>query len=686
MRTSLTSLAIALWVTVATGSPARASVTIKDLVELTDIDSVSVSPDGHFAVFRTERADLGRNSYILRWHSVDLATGMVRDIGSGGDPIYTDPGWLPPEKVLWTSDNRSIIVRALVDGAIGLWRVDVGGRGIRPLAVDDADVIDFSIAPDRAAVLYSVGATRDEIQRAERREYDDGILVDRTVDLAQSLFRGGSINGRMASQRLVGYWWVRNGLLWQAPHQQHRIDLQTGKDVKVGEPRQVPPFDPATVTQLESPAERNGDVAAWGGSGNRRWIAVTFRDGRKLVCTDPLCASVATSSIAWRPGANELIVTFKDRELRQSLYGWNTDTNRLRPIAAADGLLNGGRHYYEPCAIGAATAVCVSSGPASPPSVESVDLATGNRKNLFDPNAGMRAAYQPVVRFMRWSIGDGLEAAGVLMLPTHAGSRPAPLYINYYLCDGFLRGGEGDEWPMPQLIDAGYAVACINSVPFTGPQDGVRNYEVGLKAVRALIDKLASEGTIDRARVAMGGLSFGSETAFWVAIHSHLLAALSISSEQPEPGSYWFGAMPGSDISATRLKVWGYGKPEQTPARWSVVSPALNADKIRIPVLLQLPEQEARAVPELYARLYEDGTPTELYAFPDEAHIKLQPRHRLAVYGRNLDWFRYWLEDYRDPDTVKRKQYRRWDELRKRWTLARATATTGATAPSPPTH
>jgi dipeptidyl aminopeptidase/acylaminoacyl peptidase len=234
---------------------------------------------------------------------------------------------------------------------------------------------------------------------------------------------------------------------------------------------------------------------------------------------------------------------------------------------------------------------------------------------------------------------------------------------------------------MPQLLDAGYAVACINSVPFAGPQDGVRNYEVGLRAVRALIDKLAAEGTVDRTRVAMGGLSFGSETAFWVAMHSHLLAALSVSSEQPEPGSYWFGAMPGSDISATRLKVWGYGRPDQTPARWRVVSPALNANKIRIPVLLQLPEQEARAIPELYARLYEEGTPTELYAFPDEAHIKLQPRHRLAVYKRNLDWFRYWLEDYRDPDPIKREQYRRWDALKNRWLVTRVTPRTGATVP-----
>jgi dipeptidyl aminopeptidase/acylaminoacyl peptidase len=306
---------------------------------------------------------------------------------------------------------------------------------------------------------------------------------------------------------------------------------------------------------------------------------------------------------------------------------------------------------------------------------------------LFDPNARLRAAYHPRVRYLRWSIGGGGQAAGVLMLPESGPRSPAPFYLNYYRCDGFLRGGVGDEWPMPQLLEAGYAVACINSIPFSGPQDGVRNYDTGLRAVGALIDRLAGDGAIDPTRVAMGGLSFGSEVAFWIALHSHLLALLSVSSLQFEPAGYWMGAMPGSDIPGTMLKVWGLGDPDKTPARWGEVAPALNADKLRIPILFQLPENEARRIPELYARLSEEGAPTELYAFPDEAHLKLQPRHRLAVYERNLDWIRYWLEGYRDPDPIKAGQYRRWDRLRSRWKNSPApTARTEATARARPSH
>lgn len=169
----------------------------------------------------------------------------------------------------------------------------------------------------------------------------------------------------------------------------------------------------------------------------------------------------------------------------------------------------------------------------------------------------------------------------------------------------------------------------------------------------------------------MGGLSFGSEVAFWVALHSDLLAVLSITSPQAEPANFWLSAIPGSDIPAKIRQVWGYGTPSETPERWKLVSPALNAEKIRVPVLFQMPEMEARRVPELYARIAAQGIPTELYAFPDEAHIKVQPRHRLAAYERNLDWFSYWLQDYRDPNPAKADQYRRWDLLKSGWNAGR---------------
>lgn len=54
----------------------------------------------------------------------------------------------------------------------------------------------------------------------------------------------------------------------------------------------------------------------------------------------------------------------------------------------------------------------------------------------------------------------------------------------------------------------------------------------------------------------------------------------------------------------------------------------------------------------------------DMYVFPDEPHIKFQPRHKLAAYERNVDWFRFWLQGYEDPNPAKRPQYARWRQMR----------------------
>jgi hypothetical protein len=37
----------------------------------------------------------------------------------------------------------------------------------------------------------------------------------------------------------------------------------------------------------------------------------------------------------------------------------------------------------------------------------------------------------------------------------------------------------------------------------------------------------------------------------------------------------------------------------------------------------------------------------------------------MASQGGSVDWFRFWLQDYEDPEPAKAEQYKRWRELRK---------------------
>ena len=68
---------------------------------------------------------------------------------------------------------------------------------------------------------------------------------------------------------------------------------------------------------------------------------------------------------------------------------------------------------------------------------------------------------------------------------------------------------------------------------------------------------------------------------------------------------------------------------------------------------------------ETFDALREHGQPVEMYVFAGEHHNKWQPRHRAAIYQRNLDWFSYWLQGRVDADPARAEQYRRWKAMQR---------------------
>jgi hypothetical protein len=76
-----------------------------------------------------------------------------------------------------------------------------------------------------------------------------------------------------------------------------------------------------------------------------------------------------------------------------------------------------------------------------------------------------------------------------------------------------------------------------------------------------------------------------------------------------------------------------------------------------------MPEQEYVVALDYAIPLIRDQR-ADLYVFPDEPHQKFQPRHKLAAYQRNIDWFRFWLQGYENPAPSKKAQYARWRLMR----------------------
>ena len=68
---------------------------------------------------------------------------------------------------------------------------------------------------------------------------------------------------------------------------------------------------------------------------------------------------------------------------------------------------------------------------------------------------------------------------------------------------------------------------------------------------------------------------------------------------------------------------------------------------------------------EPYAGLRYLHKPTDLVLLNTDEHVLTNPAMRMVSQGGSVDWFRFWLQGYEDPDPAKAAQYKRWRELRK---------------------
>lgn len=652
---------------------ARPMPMMRELIELADLSSVAISPDGRMVAFREESASIERNAHDLAWFVVPAdGSAPPRRLADAGEGNWLN-GTLLSEPPLWSVDSRFLLYRAVIDGEVQVWRAAADGSGVARITQEAGNVIDLALGPDKRSILFRVGADRAAIVRAEQEEYDEGVLIDASVDPSRPLYRGARIDGRQATERLKGFWFGHGGLLADRPPRVRVLDIATGtvRDASEAEAAELAPrarfFDRRDGRLLIARAAA-GDARGTAyvlSSGTTHDLLVARGAGLADAtrCTAPQCTGQRIRSLAWQQGADALVFETRDGSGNSNLYRWDVGSGAVATLASGQGMLNGGRDESEGCAVGMYTMVCVAAAADAPPRLVAIDLDTGLLRRLAEPN---RALADPNLRFrpLEWHDETGRRFTGQLLRPAGV-IGPVPLFVTYYACSGYLRGGLGDEFPLRELARHGIAALCINRFPAPdGVGDQVGAYRVAQSGVAAAIALLARQNIVDPAKVGMGGVSFGGESTIWIAMHSRLLAATSIANVLLTPTYYWFNAVEGREVPEVLRSGWSIGEPDRDRRGWRELSPAFNADRIRAPLLMQLPELEYRPNVELLARLQRARRPVELWAFAGEVHVKWQPRHRLAANARNLDWFRFWLRGEIDPDPNKAEQYRRWEGYR----------------------
>jgi dipeptidyl aminopeptidase/acylaminoacyl peptidase len=650
----------------------RRAVSADDLVRLRDIGSngdfgpgvsaLALSPDRRHLAFQLRRADPRTNNYCLGMFVLSLEPGgRSRAVDIGGELIRVSydfrgkagfaTGIAATISPRWTPDGKAILFLKRDASVTQVWRAQADGSGSAPVTHSVDDVLDFRLAETGDAIIFRTQPGLCEGLDAIAHEGLSGFHYDdrfspmtsnrpfvpspaRAQFLAQPLSRDGKTRAATPAEKALF------------------MDNDGISEAIAGAPAGIS-------------ARMTSDASKFPPS---RTLHVRLRDARLVTCPQRLCDRYV-SNLWWTPDGK---LRFLHREgwakEATAIYEWAPSEAMPRRLFSTPDVLSGCQAIDEGL-------ICLREASTKPRYIARIELPSGRETILYDPNPDFSRLSLGRVERLHWKNAQGLEVFGDLVLPV--GYRPGrryPLIVVQYESRGFLRGGTGDEYPIQAFAANGYAVLSFNRPPDIGLFAGTRTLEEAERAnlenfsdrrsvqsaLEAGVSLLVERGIANPQRIGITGLSDGASSVQFALLNSRLFRAAAVSS------GFWDSSLamrvgPGSmrDFAAM-----GYpGAMSDTDPFWDRISIAKNAATIGTPMLLQLADTEYLGALTAYTALRQARAPVDMYVFPQETHVKWQPAHRLAIYGRSLAWFDFWLRD-REPVDWDREELAHWEKLR----------------------
>lgn len=661
----------------------KRTITARDLIELRDIGDpessgfgmparLAVSPDGRQLAFTLIRASIETNGYCIGVFVMSLDRGAKpKPVSIGGDIRieaddlrgYVVPsGAIAPTIPAWSPDGRRIAFLRRDNGFTRLWVARADGAGAHPLVTSAVDVDAFRWSGDGRYLLFTTHPRVTEDRRAIQEEGQSGWRYDARV----TPDFGAAPLAATPAERSLG-----------------KVDVATGRarPLSAVDRRTFPPDATPGVAAPPTAIAGNGWTARTERQGASPLaptaLAVDDPNGKKVPCGAEWCRG-GIIGLWWDDTGEALFV------LRRQ--GWNKEDEVLYRWRVGDdppSIVFRTAEDLQDCVMGREELICTRETATQPRQIVAIAFATGQTRVVFDPNPEFQTIALGRVERLRARNSLGLESwADLVLPPTFRAGDKLPLVIVQYHSDGFLRGGTGDEYPIHLLAARGFAVLSFERPPFVAAAypNARSAFEINaiiLKdwaerrsvfgALSAELDMAIATGAVDPGRIGITGLSDGASTVQFALVNSRRFAAAAVSSCCFEPRSVMtYGGIAFADY----LRRMGFpGAIQPNPEFWRPMSIAEASREISTPLLMQLADREYLGALETFTALREAGKPVDLFVFPNEYHVKWQPRHRLAIYQRNLDWFAFWLRAAGDGN-AERSIPSEWAAMRANTTVA----------------
>jgi dipeptidyl aminopeptidase/acylaminoacyl peptidase len=305
-----------------------------------------------------------------------------------------------------------------------------------------------------------------------------------------------------------------------------------------------------------------------------------------------------------------------------------------------------------------------------PPVLVATDQNTKISRVILDPNPQLKDIDLAESSLFNWKDSLGREWTGGLFKPQdYLPGKRYPLVIQTH---GFAKNEFRPFGAFPtadaaqELASEGIVVLQAPGCPITiDPDEGA----CSMAQYESAISQLVDDGIVDPNRIGIVGFSRTCYFVLRALTQSkwHFQAASITDGVNEGYLQYLIGvdydrdailneadSMIGARPFREGLEIWLRNSP--TFNLGSVTTP-LQVVGIGIPSLLSMWEP--------YAALRALHKPVNLIEISGGTHVLTNPRQRMVSQGGSVDWFRFWLEGYEDPDPLKKKQYADWRELRK---------------------
>jgi len=349
---------------------------------------------------------------------------------------------------------------------------------------------------------------------------------------------------------------------------------------------------------------------------------------------------------------NRVVINFGDSsELAGTIEYQRTSNGEWQVVDELKGMHHVGRNGIE---------IAVKEGLNQPPVL--VASKGENTRVVLDPNPQFKSVDLGQAKVFIWKDEKGREWEGGLYLPEgFQKDRRYPLVIQTHgFSESVFRpsGSFPTAFAARELAVAGIAVLQIGgskNCPSSGPDEAscaVAGYEAAAR-------QLAADGVADLQNVGYIGFSHTCWYGMEILTNGSLPLKTALLADGVQ-ASYFEFVLDGIDFK-DEIGAKPFGAGLET---WIKRSPGFHVDRIKAPLLIAVEKDAAISMWQPYAGLRYLKKPVELDLVNTDEHVITNPVERMASQGLSVDWFRFWLQGYEDPDPAKLDQYKRWRGLR----------------------